>query len=102
MYYISMYVTPHWKQPDCRKVKKALAHFWVVAKDSVKASRKAINYLESQQWEVHSLKELGIVVGREDHAHGAIGLVHSYRAQEHGFSACLTDWDMEGSKQPLS
>jgi N-acetylglutamate synthase-like GNAT family acetyltransferase len=94
MYYISMYVTPHWKQSDCQKVKKALAQFWVNAKDSVTAARKAINYSEKHQCEVHSLKQIPTVIGYEDQTHGAIGLTHSHRAHEQGISMCLTDWDI--------
>jgi hypothetical protein len=94
MYYVSMYVTPHWKQSNCQKVKKALAQFWVDAKDSVKAARKAINFSEKHQWEVHSLKQIPTVIGYEDHTHGAIGLTHSHRAHEQGISMCLTDWDV--------
>ena len=94
MYYISMYVTPHWKQSNCQKVKKALAQFWVDAKDSVKAARKAINYSEKHQWEVHSIKHPPHRINDEDHTHGVIGLTHSHRAHEQGISMCLTDWDI--------
>lgn len=93
MYYVSMYVTPHWKHSNCQTIKKALAQFWVDAKDSVKAARKAINYSEKHQWEVHSLKQIPTMIGYEDHTHGAIGLTHSQRAHEQGISMCLTDWE---------
>jgi hypothetical protein len=94
MYYTSMCVTPQWKQSDCQKVKKALAQFWVDAKDAVTAARKAINYSEKHHWEVHSLKQIPTVIGYQDHTHGALGLTHSHRAREQGISMCLTDLDI--------
>ncbi|ABA90096.2 hypothetical protein Pcar_2861 [Syntrophotalea carbinolica DSM 2380] len=94
MYYISMCVTPHWQQSNCQKVKKALAQFWVDAKDSVKACRKAINFSEQHQFEVHSIKQIPTALSEEDDTHDAIGFVHSQIAQEQGISMCLTNWDM--------
>jgi len=94
MYYLSMCVTPHWKQSNCQTVKRALAQFWVDAKDAVTAARKAINYSEKRQWEVHSLKQIPTPIGCQDHIHGAIGFTHSHRAHEQGISMCLTDWDI--------
>lgn len=94
MYYVSMYVTPDWKQSNCQKVKRALAQFWVDENDSVKAATKAINYLKKLQWWVHSIKQNTTLIGYEDHTHGVIGLTQSYRAHEQGISMCLTDWDI--------
>lgn len=94
MYYVSLCVTPHWKPSGCQNVKKALAQFWVDAKDAVTAGRKAINFSEKHQWEVHSLKQFPTVIDLQDDSHGVIGSTHSHRAHEHGISMCLTDWDI--------
>jgi hypothetical protein len=94
MYYISMYVTPHWNQPDCQIVKKALARFWVEAKDSVRAGRKAINYSEKHQFEVHYFKQAPTPVDCEDPSYGAIESIHAQIAREQGISMCLTDWHL--------
>lgn len=94
MYYISLYVTPHWRHAGGQKVKKALAHFWVDEKDPEKALKKAVNYSAKNKWEICSIEQVPFMIGEEDQSHGAMGLVHSHRAREQCFSMCLTNWDI--------
>lgn len=94
MYYISMYVTPYWKQTECKKVKKALAHFWVDEKDPVKAFEKAVKYSVKHKWEIHSIEHTPSMIGDEDQIHGAMGLTHSHRAREQCISMCFTNWEI--------
>lgn len=91
MYYLSLDVTPRWKNPGCRKMKKSLAHIWIEAKDPVKAARRAINYLEQHQWEVHSLHQHPTLICDKEETHGPAGLIHCHIALEQGISLCLTD-----------
>lgn len=100
MYYLSMCVTPHWGNPDCHTVKKALAHFWVEAKDCIKAVRKAINYSEKHQWEVHSLKHNPTMVNCEYQACDPAGSTYFYSVLDQDISMCLTDLDT-GNYQPV-
>ncbi len=91
MYYLSLHVTPRWGNSGCQERKKSLAHIWIEAKDSVKAARRAINYLEQHQWEVHSLHQHPTLICGEDQTHGPNGLIHCRITLEQGISLCFTD-----------
>ncbi|APG27575.1 hypothetical protein A7E78_06830 [Syntrophotalea acetylenivorans] len=96
MYYLSMKVTPPWNQDRPRKVKQALAHFWVEAETSNSAAHKALDYLEQRQWQVLAIQEKPNEVSEQDDSHGCMGLTQSVRAKVYGLSLCLTDWVYEG------
>lgn len=96
MYYLSMKVAPPWKQDQDRKVKQALAHFWVEAETGQGAAHKALEYLEQRKWQVLAMQEKPNEVSEQDDAHGCMGLTQSLRAQIYGLSLCLTDWVYEG------
>lgn len=96
MYYLSMKVTPPWNQDRARKVKQALAHFWVEAETGNVAAHKALDYLEQRHWRVLAIEEKPNVVSEQDDSHGCMGLTQSVRAKVYGLSLCLTDWVYEG------
>ncbi len=96
MYYLSMKVAPPWKKDHSRKVKQALAHFWIEAENGNGAAHRALDYLEQRQWQVLGIQEKPNVVGEQDDSHGCMGLTQSLRAKIYGLSLCLTDWVYEG------
>lgn len=96
MYYLSMQVAPPWKEDQNRKVKKALAHFWVDAETGNGAAHKAMDYLEERHWQVLGIQDKPNEVSDHDESHGGMGLSQSLRARIYGLSLCLTDWVYEG------
>ncbi|MEZ4599157.1 MAG: hypothetical protein R2940_05145 [Syntrophotaleaceae bacterium] len=66
MYYLSLDVTPRYRNSGCQKEKKSLAHVLLKAKDCVKAARKAINYLERRQWEVQGFRQYPTLICSEE------------------------------------
>jgi hypothetical protein len=95
MYYLSMCVRPHCKSVCNPKVNKALAHFWVNAKDCITAVRKAINWSEKHNWEVRSLWQNPTLINCADYTYGTIGSPSFFSVLGPDISMCLTEWDSE-------